>query len=197
MMDATMIGNHVKLNSSELNGHKRMKSMTQPIQTHVVSQIPGRLRLRVASKHRHPENIEKIADTLAAHPHVEDVRTNYHTGSIVIHHTDHHEIAKDIIATAQDVMTIAGTIIERSEAAVGVSNAVQDLNQRVAHLTNGTVDLRFLLPLGFGTLAVRQLIVKGLQFDIIPWYVLAWYCFDSFIKLHYTSDPLKKVTSDE
>jgi hypothetical protein len=23
-----------------------------------------------------------------------------------------------------------------------------------------------------------------LQFEIIPWYVLAWYSFDSFIKLH-------------
>jgi hypothetical protein len=34
------------------------------------------------------------------------------------------------------------------------------------------------------TLDFRQLIIKGLQIDEIPWYSLAWYAFDSFVKLN-------------
>jgi hypothetical protein len=48
------------------------------------------------------------------------------------------------------------------------------------------VDLRFLFPLSLSLLALRQLLVKGWQLELIPWYVLAWYAFDSFIKLHPT-----------
>jgi hypothetical protein len=31
---------------------------------------------------------------------------------------------------------------------------------------------------------MRQLMIKGLQLEVIPWYVLAWYAFDSFLKLN-------------
>ena len=43
-------------------------------------------------------------------------------------------------------------------------------------------------------LAMRQLIAKGWQLELIPWYVLAWYAFDSFIKLHSTNNVSKAKT---
>ncbi|MFM6157086.1 MAG: hypothetical protein ACKO3K_19875 [Cuspidothrix sp.] len=73
---------------------------------------------------------------------------------------------------------------ENTAAATGVRNAVFLLNKRVERATDGTVDLRFMFPLALGILSVRQLTIKGLQLDIIPWYVLAWYAFDSFLKLN-------------
>jgi len=51
-------------------------------------------------------------------------------------------------------------------------------------MTNGVADLRLLLPLGFGALALRQVLDKGFELEEIPWYTLAWYAFDSFVKLH-------------
>ncbi|BCL39589.1 HMA2 domain-containing protein [Nostoc sp. MS1] len=158
---------------------------SSPISTKVVSDTPGRLRLRIAHSHRQQETMEHIADTLNAQPHVDDVRTNVDHGSIVIKYGGKNGDLEDVLATLKDLGIIFGEITEGgTEAATTVSSAVVDLNKRVRQATDGVVDIRFLFPLGLSILAVRQLIIKGLQFEIIPWYVLAWYSFDSFIKLH-------------
>jgi hypothetical protein len=44
-------------------------------------------------------------------------------------------------------------------------------------------DLRALLPLGVGLLALRQALRGRGRLDDAPWYVLGWYAFDSFWKL--------------
>ena len=71
-----------------------------------------------------------------------------------------------------------------SEVAEEMLDGVSELNERVRWLTNGYADLRLLMPLGLGTLALGQLITKRPQLDKIPWYNLAWYAFDSFNKLN-------------
>lgn len=78
----------------------------------------------------------------------------------------------------------------RSEVARDVMNVVYDLNNDVAKITSGAIDLRLLLPVGLGTLAVTQLFKKGLQVEEIPWYTLAWYAFDSFVKLNAKDESL-------
>jgi len=158
---------------------------SSPIATKVVSATPGRLRLRIAHAYRQPETMEHIANTLDAQPHVDEVRTNVHHGSLLIKYGGKNGGLSDVLATLEDLGIIFGEITEGgTEAATTVSSAVVDLNRRVRQATDGVVDIRFLFPLGLSILAVRQLIIKGLQFEIIPWYVLAWYSFDSFIKLH-------------
>lgn len=72
----------------------------------------------------------------------------------------------------------------RSQLAGELMNTTSELNAQVGWLTNGMVDLRMLVPIGLSGLALRQLVAKGLQFDDIPWYTLAWYSFDTFLKLH-------------
>lgn len=57
-------------------------------------------------------------------------------------------------------------------------------NEIARMLTEDAIDLQLLVPVGFGAIALRQFLTKGLQLDDIPWYVLAWYAFDSFIKLN-------------
>ena len=71
-----------------------------------------------------------------------------------------------------------------SEVAGEMLDGVSELNERVRWLTNGYADLRLLMPMGLGFLALGQLIMKGPQLDKIPWYNLAWYAFDSFNKLN-------------
>ncbi|WP_414752585.1 HMA2 domain-containing protein [Anabaena sp. CCY 9910] len=156
-----------------------------PISTKIISDTPGRLRLRIAHCHRQAETMAHIAHTLDAQAHIDEVRTNVDHGSIVIKYSDKNGTVDDVFATLKDLGIIFGEITQGStEAATTVSSAVVDLNKRVRQATDGVVDIRFLFPLGLSILAVRQLIIKGLQFEIIPWYVLAWYSFDSFIKLH-------------
>jgi hypothetical protein len=72
----------------------------------------------------------------------------------------------------------------KSQIAVQLRNAVSQCDEQIGWLTNSMADLRVLVPLGFGAFALRQLIVEGPQLDKIPWYNMAWYAFDSFLKLN-------------
>ncbi|MBH8565759.1 hypothetical protein I8748_26910 [Nostoc sp. CENA67] len=163
-------------------------SLSRPskqISTKIVSNTPKRLRLRVARQHRQPEEMQRIVNALEAQPNVTQVRTNISQGSIVINHDGKDDSWNNVVATLLDLGIIFGDIAEgKSEAAMDISSAVVDLNKRVEQATNGAVDLRLLFPFGLSILAVRQLLKQGWRIDIIPWYVLAWYAFDSFIKLH-------------
>jgi hypothetical protein len=94
------------------------------------------------------------------------------------------ELINDKQAEFNSEMTRIYSQDAKSEIARDLINIISDVNTDVGRITNGVIDLRLLLPLGFSALAVRQLFIKGLQIDEIPWYVLAWYAFDSFMKLN-------------
>jgi len=72
----------------------------------------------------------------------------------------------------------------QSAVAKDLLNLMSDFNADVYNMTNGSADLHLILPLGIGSLAIIQLIKQGFKFDEIPWYILAWFAFDSFIKLN-------------
>lgn len=179
--------------------------MPTPKHTHIVSSTPNRTRLRVSPKRRNQQEMARIANTLKTHPDVQEVRTNIQTGSIVVHHAEKHSSLEDIKAALQDLGVILGSIADvevplmngKSAVASDITSAVKDLNQRVGQTTDGVVDLRFLVPLGLGTLAIHQLLRNGWQFETVPWYVLAWYSFDSFIKLHYTAEPTTTADNNQ
>ncbi|TVP61212.1 MAG: DUF5132 domain-containing protein [Nodularia sp. (in: Bacteria)] len=81
--------------------------------------------------------------------------------------------------TTQDYVTDG-----RSSVAEDFVNVMSDLNADVDRMTNGVVDLRLLVPLGLSLFAIRQLLKQGLKLEEIPWYILAWFAFDSFVKLN-------------
>ncbi|MCS6793716.1 MAG: hypothetical protein N3E45_15785 [Oscillatoriaceae bacterium SKW80] len=162
-------------------------SASKLFRSRIVSYAPGRIRLKVSHQKRIPQYLEALAEKLQEHPDITEVRINVKTGSIVIHY-NHNQSARDAVYSTLKDLGIIFSQLNHGESYAGaeVANAFAELNQRVAEATSGKVDLRFLIPLGLGTLAIRQLLVKGLQLESVPWYVLAWYAFDSFIKLHYT-----------
>jgi len=166
--------------------------------THIASNTPSRTRVKLSKKRRNPDEMARIVHALKDHCDIQDIQTNIQTGSIVIHHDEKDGTLDEIKFILQDLGIILGGITDvpfvegKSGVAAEITSAITDLNQRVGQATDGLVDLRFLVPLGLGTLAIHQLLRNGWQVETVPWYVLAWYSFDSFIKLHYTSDPAKK-----
>lgn len=170
--------------------------------THVVSSTPSRTRIRVSAKRRTPQEIDHITKALQALPDVYSVRPNLQTGSIIIHHDQSAKVIDNFVATLCDLGVILFHTVnvelpetgDKSEVAGDLVQAVTDLNRRVGEATHGVVDLRFLLPFGLGGLAIYQLLQKGWQLESAPWYVLAYYAFDSFIKLHYTTEPNQDST---
>ncbi len=166
------------------------------LQAQIVSQTPGRVRLRVPPAHRHQQKIAPIVNALKARLEIYRVKTNIPNGSITVLHGRELLSSQDICLVLQDLGVNLVEITKEprrsgsssSSAAAEVIKTATDLNQRVKTVTNDAVDLQFLFPLSLGVLAVRQLIVKGWQLELIPWYVLAWYAFDSFLKLHSTNE---------
>jgi len=71
-----------------------------------------------------------------------------------------------------------------TETANQIKDTVDELNRQVRWLTNDLLDLRLLMSLGLGAFALRQILVRGLRLDEIPWYVAAWYALDTFVKFH-------------
>ena len=164
------------------------KTTAKPISTKIISNTPGRLRLRISPPHRHPIEMQRITNILKAQSQIIQVRTNINSGSIIINHDGKNASLENVLTTLLDLgVTFADITEVNSEAAEDVKRAVINLNKRFEQATSGEVDLRFLFPLGLSMLAVRQILVKGLQLEIIPWYVLAWYAFDSFMKLNNPS----------
>ena len=163
------------------------------LEAQIVSQTPGRVRLRVPPAHRQQQKIVPIVNSLKARLEIYRVKTNIPSGSITVLHGRELLSSQDMCIVLQDLGVNLLELTQEeprravsrsSSAAAEVIKTARDLNQRVKTATNNTLDLRFLLPLSFGVLAWRQLIVKGWQLELIPWYVLAWYAFDSFLKLN-------------
>ncbi|MBW4556652.1 MAG: hypothetical protein KME59_12050 [Trichormus sp. ATA11-4-KO1] len=162
--------------------------LSKPISTKIISDTPGRLRLRIAQPHRHAREMQRLATTLKAQPNISQIQINIPYGSIVVNYDGKDETLENVFATLLNLGVVFTDITEgKSEAATNITSAITNLNKQFEQATNGEVDLRFIFPLGLSMLAVRQLLIQGLQVEIIPWYVLAWYAFDSFIKLHATS----------
>lgn len=177
-----------------------MSSLTLPveaesnlsIQAHVVSQTPGRIRLRVAPTYYQKDKIASLLAGLNQNVAIYRVKANVYASSITIFYEQEKLNYEDIRHILQNLSIIVSKIpfkkfsspVGSSDAAFAVKRIASNLNQDVKRLTKGAIDLRFLFSLSLMVLALRQLLIKGLQLEAIPWYVLAWYGFDSFIKLH-------------
>ena len=155
----------------------------------VVSAIPGRLRFKVPVEWRSPEAMRRITNAFSA-IEVSGVDTNVQTGSVLVHY-DPEKLPFDELEDAFDEFdatpVFGPRLVERGVAEASPSARVVDvareLNTRVARATRGA-DLRLLVPLGLGALSVRQAFRDSPGLKQAPWYVLAWYAFDSFVKLN-------------
>jgi len=79
---------------------------------------------------------------------------------------------------------------ERSVISMMLIETAAEFNGWAKDVTGNEVDLGFLIPFAFGAIAIRQLIEQGLRLKEIPWYVPAWYAFDTFLKLNYPEHEL-------
>ncbi len=154
--------------------------------TQIVSSTGRRTRIRLSRKRRHPKEMARIAEMLEASPQVSSVQANLNTGTIIVHHKE--EALDDIKSRLQDmgVILLAAAGVETS--GVSLADAISDLDKHLGAQTGGLLDLKLLVPLGFGALAVLQLARQGLQIGSAPWYLLAFFALESYIKLHSPQD---------
>jgi copper chaperone CopZ len=164
------------------------QSQSLPVQ--VVHVSPGRIRVKVPRSAVGSAALQDAERALSAQPGVQQVRVNPTAASVVVNY-DPAGVSLPALFAA---IARAGVTIEPVDARQGASRSTQDLylgkpvekvagaaNQGIAKMTGGTLDLRMLVPIGLGALALRE-IMSG-RLGAAPWYTLLWWTFDSFLKL--------------
>lgn len=119
--------------------------------------------------------------------------TNPRTGSALVTFDPDQldaEAALELLRTChtalQDLAPPAVLVVERRASTVAqqVLTSLRRADHSVYDATGGSVDLRMLVPLGLAVVSARQLLRTGPQVAKMPWYMLAYYAFDAFHKLH-------------
>jgi hypothetical protein len=85
---------------------------------------------------------------------------------------------------------------DRSTVAINITGALSKWNQKVNEFTEGSIDLKSLVPFLLGSWALRQFFRGNAGTKFVPWYALAWYAFDMFVKLNKSSDRSPSSTDD-
>ncbi len=153
----------------------------------VVSTLPGRLRVRHVARRRGPEQLEALREALQARPDVDAVEVNPRTASVLVFYdpgrVSFEGIRGALAEVGLNLAADAGAAESRPGGAARVLGAVQALDRRVVGATGGT-DLRLFVPVGLAALSARQALRDSPRLGQAPWYLLAWYAFDSFLKLN-------------
>lgn len=148
----------------------------------VVSAVPGRIRLR--ADRASAAALGAVADALGSWPQIAAVDHRPRSGSIVVRFDPVHAsaVADGLLELGVDLR--AGVPLSvPSPPASAVASAAAAGNAAVARRLGGT-DLRALVPLGLGLMAARRAMRGEERLADAPWYVLAWYASETYLKFH-------------
>ena len=171
----------------------------------VESAMPGRLRIRLDRTRRHNGAMDQVHDVLGGRDGIHSVSSNPMTGSVLVHYDRDALEHDDVLTILRDAglafgeaaqSIIGGGEVGHSIISTHILDALTDLDHRLSRATNGLVDIKLLFPLTLGTLAIRQIVTNGLGLGTVPGYVLLWYTFDSFYKLHPRAKPAASHGAD-
>ncbi len=153
--------------------------------TQIVSSTARRTRIRLSRKRRNPKEIARIAEALRAHPDISEVQANLTAGTIVVYHDK--EVLDNIKATLKDMGVILMAAAGGEPSAKSLTDAISNLDSHLG-LSRAGINLKLLVPLGFGALAALQLARRGLEIGGAPWYLLAYFAFESYVWLNNPED---------
>jgi hypothetical protein len=169
-------------------------TMTEPRRARLVHAVPGRLRLRLERNDLTDEFIQALERALLMTDGVREVQVTPHTGSVVVRFDPTQFDPERLMAQDRPRQLLALERADRpadrqksvptSHTAARLQRAFHEVDVRLSELSQGRWDLRSVVPATFGVLALRQIVTNFGELAGIPWYVLAWYAFDSFWKLN-------------
>jgi len=167
----------------------------------VAHQVPGRVRMKVASAKGNPEMLRQIAETFAAIPGIEEITVNPHTGSVVLHYdTDQHDEFHDhfhrhhadrtsgyqppgtqIDELANKIEQEAEFLARNSESARAVVDFFKKFDREIRTATDNNIDLKVLLALGIIGFTVLEV---GATAATPVWVTLSLFTLNHVIEMH-------------
>jgi hypothetical protein len=167
----------------------------------VVHRLPHRTRIRMPKIHRTPGKMEKMGDRLKEIEGVKGVTVDHRTGSILLDHHDDPGFIEGLMSSLEEAGDLFLSVMmeedcpeEMSVVSKFLKETLGSANSNISHSTRGFLDLRMIVPLGFlGAALWKMRTTKGWLIEVPP-YVLLWYAFDSYMKLHHHDKPSDDAT---
>jgi hypothetical protein len=179
----------------EIFGEKFMNKfpphkLSTSIQLQIVSNTPGRLRLRIPSEYEEHEEIMEMATSLKSFfPQIEKVKTNLQVGSITIYYSGNRESFADALSKLQALgITLVNAPAKKLQPAT-LTQALSSFNQQIKQATKDTVDLRSLLPFTIIAFAIKRLLPQLARWQSTVLYLLLWYALESLVKMSDNQEP--------
>jgi copper chaperone CopZ len=149
----------------------------------VVSAVPGRVRLR--SNHRPPaaDHIAAVGRAFEAVEGVTAVTIRPSSSSVLVTFDPQDAHVATELSSLLGPAGTESSVSRPIDLDVRITSAIGTVNHAVARSTGG-IDLRQLLPFGLGLLSLRQALAGRGRLTEAPWYLLAWYASETFLKLH-------------
>lgn len=156
----------------------------------VSHRAPGRVRFRMPEGHRSASELRGVREALLAMDGTKGVQANPVTGSVLILHgaDGHVERYADVFrnrgfAVEDKTDNRNGRNPQPRSIAREIDDRLRDWNERVTQATDNRMDLRTLVPLALLGVGLIRLLYDR-DWKAVPPYVLLYYAFDSYWKLH-------------
>ena len=161
---------------------------SQPIEIDIISNTPGRLRLRIDREHRQIEVMNKIASALKTWvADIDRVRTNSNNGSITLYYqpdtVNFAEVFSGLKAFGVIAEDLPETLSQTSLATARFKSAIDSVDRQIQQITNNSLDLKRLVSLLLSLFIFRQLSTKNSRFKGVSWLLFGWYILSSLIEL--------------
>ena len=169
----------------------------------VHNMLQGRLRVRAEELRGNDSTLRAITQELGGLAGVSNVETNPITGSILVNYDFAMFKEKDILfhlseksglslepadTEPQHLNPSEVKGIEIPHLAKAVEKPLRNLNAGLLRLTNGYMDFRYLLPVVLMAYGTSKLVRLG-PVPAIPWYLLYWWSFRTFVLLNRQMKP--------
>ncbi len=150
-------------------------------EAHVTHEIPGRMRIRVASRRGDQGFFSALRDRLAGLDGIESVETNSLTGSVLLcHRLDRGGLAA--LAAENALFAIQPSCNPPDPLSEKVVRSFQQIDQQLTSSTGGELDLASIAFLGLLGMGIYE-ILRG-NFMIPAWYTAFWYAFSVAMNAH-------------
>ncbi|MDM9380132.1 hypothetical protein QUB80_05390 [Chlorogloeopsis sp. ULAP01] len=154
-----------------------------PIYLQVVSNTPGRIRLRFYQQHQ--QAIGQIAKSIAVFfPQVDKVKTNSQAGTITIYYSGRIDNFEDVQNKLQALgIVLTDSLIEKPQLPAKLTSVLSTVGGQVKQITQDTVDLRVLVLYAAVAIALRRVLPQAARWKTTALYLLLWYALESWVKL--------------
>ncbi|MBD2299553.1 hypothetical protein [Nostoc sp. FACHB-190] len=169
-----------------------------PIYIQIVSQTPGRLRLRIS-----PQNLEQAEIQLTANylktffPQVEQLKVNSQTGSVTFYAADANTDFAEIIDKLQAQGIVIIEIPKEKPQSPSFATSLLGINEQVKKITKESVDLRVIIPFTVVAIALKRVLPPLARWKTTTLYLLLWYGLESLVKLSDNEKSPTDTTGDE